>query len=119
VTTSSQTPPVMPLREALSPQRRSYMAALSLAETIMSETSVVPAEFSIVAYPWAPAKPELRFYFHRDVEALRKFRDEQSLTESSTPQSDGSVHVEASRDDVRGVRVVAWTRAAASSAVAA
>ncbi|MCI4143016.1 hypothetical protein [Streptomyces sp. MMS20-AI2-20] len=107
---------MLPMQDALSPQRQSYMAALSLAETIMSETNVLPADFAIVAYPWAPTRPELRFYFHRDVPALRQFRDEQMLTESMTTRDDGSVHIEASRDDVRGVRVVAWTLTRATAA---
>lgn len=105
-------------------RRNSYMAALSLAEQIMSETAALPTEFTVAVRPWAPAEPELRFYFHRDVAGLRQFRDDQVLTESTETQENGSVYIEAARDDVRGVRVVAWTlldagSLADSSAVAA
>ena len=117
--TSSQTPAVLPLHEALSPRRRSFMAALSLAETIMSETGAMPTDFSVVAYPWAPAAPELRFYFHHDVPGLRQFRDEQMLTESMSTREDGSTYIEATREDVAGVRVVAWTLSHGASAVSA
>lgn len=101
-------------------RRKSYMAALSLAEQIMSETLAIPSDFKVEVPQWAPNEPELRFYFHRDVPGLRQFRDDQMLTESMTQRADGSVYVEASREDVRGVRVVAWTlTSAANSAVAA
>lgn len=90
-------------------RRSSYMAALSLAEQIISETTTLPTDFQVAVKPWAPDKPELRFYFHRDIPGLRQFRDDQMLTESMETGQDGSVHIEATRNDVRGVRVVAWT----------
>lgn len=120
---SSQTlpaaPAVLPLSEGLSPQRRSYMAALSLAEQIMSETATLPTDFRVIVHSWAPSAPELIFYFHRDVPALRQFRDEQTLTETTKHNEDGSVYIEAARDDVSGVRVVAWTLTDATSSAAA
>lgn len=120
MTTSSQTPIVLPLSEALSPQRKSYMAALSLAETIMSEALALPTSFDVNVHPWTPNSPELRFYFHHDVSGLRQFRDDQMLTESVQTREDGSVYIEAVREDVSGVRVVAWTLSDAKpSAVAA
>ncbi|MFJ4624298.1 hypothetical protein [Streptomyces sp. NPDC088812] len=101
-------------------QRNSFMTALSVAEQIMSETSVLPTEFDVAARPWAPGAPELRFYFHNDMPGLRQFRDDQMLTESMRTREDGSVYIEAVREDVRGVRVVAWTLTdAEASAVAA
>ncbi|WP_328934193.1 MULTISPECIES: hypothetical protein [unclassified Streptomyces] len=90
-------------------QRRSYMTALSLAAQIMGETHALPNSFEVIVHPWAPAKPELRFYFHRDVPSMRQFRDDQMLTETMEPREDGSVYCEAVREDVWGVRVVAWT----------
>lgn len=89
--------------------RNSYMAALSLAEQIMSESHALPHDFRVTVHPWAPAAPELSFYFHRDIPGLRQFRDDQMLTETMVKREDGSVYIEATRDDVRGVRVVAWT----------
>lgn len=101
-------------------QRNSFMAALSLAEQLMSETTALPTDFTVAAHPWTPNEPELRFYFHHDVAGLRQFRDDQMLTETMTTREDGSVYVEATREDVRGVRVVAWTLSnPAASAVAA
>ncbi|MGW2379266.1 hypothetical protein [Streptomyces sp. NPDC001658] len=100
---------------------RSYMVALSLAEQIISDcTGTLPTSFEVLVYPWAPTAPELRFYFHRDVPGMRQFRDDQMLTETMQPRENGAVLCEAVRDDVRGVRVVAWTLTdPKSSAVAA
>ncbi|MFF7561917.1 hypothetical protein ACFZB4_18340 [Streptomyces pseudovenezuelae] len=104
----------------LSVQRRNYMAALSLAEQIMSETAKMPTSFEVLVHPWAPEAAELRFYFHHDIPALRQFRDDQMLTETMTTRADGSVYIEAVRQDDHPVRVVAWSLASPSpSAVAA
>lgn len=102
-------------------QRNSFMAALSLAEQIMSETTALPTSFEIAVYPWRAGEPELRFYFHHDLPGLRQFRDEQFLTESRQDRENGSVCFEATGELVRGVRVVAWTLLSAemASAVAA
>lgn len=89
-------------------QRNSYMAALSLAETLVSQTATLPSSFEIRAFPWASDAAELRFYFHLDVPGLRQFRDDQMLTERMETRADGSVYCEATRD-MDGVRVVAWT----------
>lgn len=100
---------------------RNYMAALSLAEQIVSDcTGTLPTSFEVIVHPWAPTQPELRFYFHRDVPGMRQFRDDQMLTETMHPRENGAVYCEAVRADVRGVRVVAWTLTdPKSSAVAA
>lgn len=101
-------------------RRGSYMAALSLAEQIVSVSLALPADFSVKASEWAPDEPELRFYFHRDAGGLRQFCREQRLTESVEHREDGSVYIEAAGEPVRGVRVVAWTLfPAEASAVAA
>lgn len=89
-------------------QRNSFMAALSLAEQMISEAQTLPTEFTITAQPWSPTEPKLSFYFHDDIPGLRQFRDDQMLTESMETRKDGSVYIEAARD-VRGVRVAAWT----------
>lgn len=99
-------------------RRGSYMAALSLAEQIMSETTALPTDFQVAARPWTPDVPELRFYFHRDLPGLRQFRDDQWLTETREDREDGSVYIEATREDVRGVRVVAWVLLPAEAAAA-
>ncbi|MFF2651504.1 hypothetical protein [Streptomyces sp. NPDC058045] len=90
------------------PQRGSYMAALSLAEQIISETHTLPTVFEVAAPPWAATEPVLRFNFHMDVPGLRRFRDEQHLTETSETRKDGSTYIEAT-GHVYDVRVVAWT----------
>lgn len=89
-------------------QRNSYMAALSLAEQMISEAQALPTEFTITSQPWTPTEPRLSFYFHDDIPGLRQFRDDQMLTESMETRNDGSVYVEAVRE-VCGVRVAAWT----------
>lgn len=96
-----------PTDTGISLQCRNYMAALSLAEQLISETDTLPAAVEINVHPWAPGAPEIRFYFHHDVQGLRRFRDDQMLTETRTDRPD-SVYLEATRD-FEGVRVVAWT----------
>lgn len=109
----------LPTQPADVVQRNSYMAALSLAEHIMSETGALPTDFTVASRPWEPGTPELRFYFHHDVSGLRQFRDDQKLTESVETRANGSVYIEAVREDVRGVRVVAWTLTDAEASVVA
>lgn len=92
-------------------QRSRYMEALSLAETLISQTATLPTDFEVRASAWTEDAPQLRFYFHLDVPGLRQFRDDQMLTERMETRADGSVYCEASRD-MDGVRVVAWTLAA-------
>ncbi|MFC8124691.1 hypothetical protein [Streptomyces sp. NPDC057302] len=95
-------------QDADSTQRNRYMAALSLAETLISQTATLPTSFTVRASAWTDDAPELRFYFHRDVPGMRQFRDDQMLTETMETRADGSVHCEATRD-MDGVRVNAWT----------
>ncbi|MFJ5259129.1 hypothetical protein ACIQAC_01460 [Streptomyces sp. NPDC088387] len=91
----------------ISLQRRNYMAALSLAERLISETDMLPTSIDVLVHPWRPGAPQLRFYFHQDVPGLRKFRDDQMLTETREDRTN-SVYLEATRD-FEGVSVVAWT----------
>lgn len=97
-------------------QRNSYMAALSLAEQMISEAQTLPTEFTITSQPWSPTEPKISFYFHDDIPGLRQFRDDQMLTERMETRDDGSVFIEATRDGVRGVRVAAWTLTPAAPA---
>lgn len=112
--TQTSAPAVTP---ADSVRRSSYMAALALAEQIMSETLAMPTDFTVQVHSWTPREPELRFYFHRDLPLLRKFTVEQWLSESVDERADGSVYVE-SKGECRGVRVVAWTLLGAEDAAA-
>jgi hypothetical protein len=101
-------------------QRASYFAALSVAEQIMSVTTVLPTSVDVQVYPWSPAAPQVSFHFHRDVESMRMFAAEQQLSVSEVTRGNGAVYTEAVRLDARGVRVVAWTLSeAAPPAVAA
>lgn len=90
-------------------QRNSYMAALALAEQLMNVTTVLPTNVDVQVHAWSPSLPQISFYFHRNLEALRKFAAEQQLTESVTTRDNGSVYTEAVRQSEQGVRVVAWT----------
>ena len=90
-------------------RRSNYMAALSLAEQIMSETTVMPTDFKVTVYSFAPNDPEISFYFHRDVASLQQFAGERGLTVSVEPRETGSVYHEAAGQAVRGVRVTAWS----------
>lgn len=91
-----------------STQRNSFMAALSVAEQLISESATLPTSFQVNVPTWVADAPEVRFYFHLDVPGMRQFRDDQMLTERMETREDGSVYCEASRN-VDGVRVVAWT----------
>lgn len=100
-------------------QRNGYMAALSLAEQLISEMTALPHDFTMTVPKWAPTMPQISFYFHKDLPGLRQFRDAQDLTESTEIHKDSSLYIEATRN-IRGVRVVAWTLTGApESAVAA
>ncbi|WP_329163964.1 hypothetical protein OHB49_29050 [Streptomyces sp. NBC_01717] len=88
--------------------RNSYMAALSLAETILSESTVIPSSFVIEVTEHAPADPIIRFYFHRDPAAVAEFADERWMNVSTETRNDGSVYTEAQGAPRRGVRVTAW-----------
>jgi len=97
------------LEKTDSVRRGNYMAALSLAERIMSESSALPTNFTVSVTHFAPNEPELCFYFHHDLAGLRKFRDEQSLSESKEDRDHGRVFVGAKGVSVDGVRIAAWT----------
>lgn len=99
-------------------RRARFMKALSLAEQLMSEMATLPFQFEIYASTWGDYEPEIRFYFHMDIPGLRQFRDDQALTETTETRNSGAVYIQAARDDVRGVRVVAWTLTDPSSAEA-
>ncbi|MFB7845462.1 hypothetical protein ACFC34_00300 [Streptomyces sp. NPDC056053] len=88
-------------------QRASFMAALSLAETLLSETTAIPTSLSIEATPWSASTPTIRAYFHHDPAAVRKFAEQFLLEVAVSAVSDRSVQTEASgRRD--GVVVQAW-----------
>lgn len=89
-------------------RRHWHSTALALAAQIISESSVVPTHVDVRVPDWAAGTTEVHFYFHRDVASLRQFRDEQMLTEAREDRASG-VYIEATRDDVGGVRVIAWT----------
>jgi hypothetical protein len=87
--------------------RDSYMSALSLAETLLSETTAIPTSLQVEATPWSPAMPIIRAYFHHDPTAVREFAGQFLLEVADSVRSDGFVQTEASgqRD---GVAVQAW-----------
>ncbi|ARF75710.1 hypothetical protein B7C62_28225 [Kitasatospora albolonga] len=88
-------------------QRHSYMAALSLAETLLSETTALPTDFIVSAADWEPGAPSIRFYFHDTPGLVREFAAQFSLEVAVRPAGSGGEYTEASgfRD---GVRVRAW-----------
>lgn len=95
---------------AVSVRRGSYMLALSHTEQIMSETRVLPTDFTVSVSAYRPDQPEVRFYFHRDLEGLRRFAEQFFLTEAVEYRADGSVYVEAKGGGLcRDVQVEAWT----------
>ncbi|WP_406735389.1 hypothetical protein OG508_28265 [Streptomyces sp. NBC_01108] len=89
--------------------RISYMTALSLAETIISESTVIPSSFVIEVLDHAPTEPVIRFYFHRDPAAVHEFADERWMNVTTEPRNDGSVYTEARGGLCRGVLVTAWS----------
>ncbi|WP_328436990.1 hypothetical protein OHA71_06715 [Streptomyces sp. NBC_00444] len=97
-------------------QRKNYMAALSLAERLMSETPVMPTEIVVHVSQWASGTPEIRVYFHRDAAALRTFADWQWMDVVTTEQENGSIRVAAKGGlSLEGVRVTAHTLLPAAS----
>ncbi|MFB8035911.1 hypothetical protein ACFC5Z_23770 [Streptomyces sp. NPDC056004] len=100
-------------------QRVSYMTALSLAETIVSESTVMPTSFGIEAPKHAPTEPTIKLYFHRDPIAVAEFADERWMDVTTETRDDGSVYTEARGGLCRGVLVTAWTLMPAESIVAA
>ncbi|QQZ56896.1 hypothetical protein IFE09_27245 [Streptomyces microflavus] len=88
-------------------QRHSYMAALSLAETLLSETTALPTDFTVSAAEWEPGAPSVRVYFHDDPDAVREFAAQFLLEVVVRPHGSGGEYTEASghRD---GVQVQAW-----------
>ncbi|WP_405794051.1 hypothetical protein [Streptomyces sp. NBC_01506] len=90
-------------------QRRNYRTALALASHIMSESAVVPTDFTIAVHDFAPDEPTIRFYFHRDPAAVAEFADERWMGVTTEVRDDGSVLTEARGGLCRGVLVTAWT----------
>jgi hypothetical protein len=101
-------------------QRARYMAALKLATQIMADTPVIPSDFTIVVSKWAIGETEIRFYFHRNPEALQQFADERFMAVTGETREDGAHYAEA-HSLVAGLLVKAWTLlpAEVASAVAA
>ncbi|MCG0066256.1 hypothetical protein L0F81_23690 [Streptomyces tricolor] len=90
-------------------QLQSYMQALSLAEQIMSQTPAMPTEVDIVAAAWAPDSPEIRFYFHHNLDGLREFAAELRMEVSTEERENGQFYTEARLTAGNGVRLQAWT----------
>ncbi|MET9517001.1 hypothetical protein [Streptomyces sp. NPDC002994] len=107
------TDPVQP--DSIDVRRMNYMAALSLAETILSETTVIPTHFAVTCADVAPDEATLRFYFHRDAAAVARFADELYLDVTTTVQDDDGVFTEACGGLHRGVQVTAWSLMPASA----
>ena len=101
-------------------RRTNYLAALALAGQIMSESSALPSDFTVAVYAFAPNAPEIKFYFHRDLDGLRQFADERGLTVSATDRPDGDVYYKAVGQPIDNVVVTAWSLVSADApAVAA
>lgn len=98
-------------------QRNSFMAALSLTETLLSETTAVPTSVDIQSAHWSPEEPVIRIYFHDDPAGAREFAGQFFLEVTDTVRPDRSVYTEASgqRD---GVAVQAWALLSAEQAAA-
>ncbi|TXS78648.1 hypothetical protein [Streptomyces sp. sk2.1] len=88
-------------------QRASFMAALSLAETLLAETTAIPTHLHVEATEWSPMTPTVRAYFHHDPAAVREFANQFFLEVADSVRADGLVQTEASgRRD--GIAVQAW-----------
>ncbi|MGW1814253.1 hypothetical protein ACWCQM_11905 [Streptomyces sp. NPDC002125] len=88
-------------------QRNSYMAALSLAETLLSETTAVPTSVNVEASHFAPATPLIKVYFHRDPAAVLRFAAQFGLVVSVEKHLNGGEYTEANAER-DGVKVQAW-----------
>ncbi|WP_028814462.1 hypothetical protein [Streptomyces flavidovirens] len=108
------TAPAMP--DSSLTRRMNYMTALALAETILSESTVIPTNFTIQCPDFAPDEPSIQFYFHQDPAAVAVFADEQSMTVDTRTHGSGDQFTEASGELVRGVKVTAWALVSAVEA---
>ncbi|MFJ4837118.1 hypothetical protein [Streptomyces sp. NPDC088746] len=88
-------------------QRSSFMAALSLAETLLSETTTVPTHVNVEAAHFAPNDPIIKFYFHCNPAGAREFAKQFGLTVKVEEHPAGGEYTEANaqRD---GVKIQAW-----------
>ncbi|MGW9249709.1 hypothetical protein [Streptomyces badius] len=93
-------------------QRNSFMTALSLVETLMSETTAVPTHVNVEAAHFAPNDPIIKFYFHNDPAAVREFAEQFSLTVKVEEYPRGGEYTEANAER-DGVKIQAWALLAA------
>ncbi|MGW1463889.1 hypothetical protein ACWCPT_05975 [Streptomyces sp. NPDC002308] len=100
-------------------QRTSYMAALSLTETLLSETTAVPTSVAVEVAHFAPSSPIIKLYFHHNPDGVREFAAQFGLTVTVEEHPSGGEYTEANtkRDD--GVMVQAWALLTAESIAAA
>lgn len=98
-------------------RRNSFMGALSLAEQIMSEAPApaIPTSFDVLVPKWPSGDTEIRFYFHRNPNALRQFAEERFMAVSTEARKSGEVYTEA-RGRSGDVMVIAWALSSAEVA---
>ncbi|MFH8797090.1 hypothetical protein [Streptomyces sp. NPDC017941] len=89
-------------------QRMAYMHLLSLAERIISTSSVLPTDFTVQVRPTAVDEPALRFYFHNDPDSVGVFAAEHGMN-LLTEERGASLYTEARSAPVEGIAVTAWT----------
>ena len=99
-------------------QRTSYMAALSLAETLLSEAKAVPTHVNVEATHFAPNDPIIKFYFHNAPAAVREFAEQFNLTVKVEEYPNGGEYTEANAER-DGVKVQAWALLTAENVVVA
>ncbi|WP_405391113.1 hypothetical protein OG596_26600 [Streptomyces sp. NBC_01102] len=99
-------------------QRTSYMAAFSLAETLLSETTAVPTSVNVEAAHFAPAAPLIKVYFHHDSAAVREFAAQFSLVVKVEEFPEGQQYTEANSER-HGVKIQAWALLNAEQVAAA
>ncbi|MER7813703.1 hypothetical protein ABZ714_34300 [Streptomyces sp. NPDC006798] len=103
MSTPTSAPTVLPV-SVPSPERRAYGRALTLLETVLETSPVVPTSVEVSV---AHGAPKVYFRFPSDPDAVAVFAAEWGLAVMSEVSESGDVHTTAS-GSVLGVALEAW-----------
>lgn len=98
-------------------QRRGYMAALSVAEQVISICPQLPASLEINCNQWAPNEVSVRLYFHDSEMGVAALARELAVETTTRPHREGNPAPYTSLNTVvAGLPVEAWTLGLAAPA---
>lgn len=91
-------------------QRRSYMAALSAAEHVVSVCPQLPSSVTINCGNWAPDEASIRLYFHDSEAGVAALARELAVETTTRPHGDDKPAPYTSLNAVvNDIPVEAWT----------